>query len=100
MSLWALVATHIGAWIAALVHVRAERIESERVAEQHFRHIEAAEKRLAMKIDEIHNVVTHQSHFYVTNAGGSPEPPASGRTVKVPAKKASAARKSAAEKKP
>lgn len=31
ISAWALFATHLGAWIAALVNVRAERIEQQKL---------------------------------------------------------------------
>ena len=34
ISAWALFATHLGAWIAALVNVRAERIEQQKLHEK------------------------------------------------------------------
>ena len=34
ISAWALFATHLGAWIAALVNVKAERIERQRLHER------------------------------------------------------------------
>ena len=46
LSLWALVATHLGAWISALVNVRAERIDNRTEANAHFARIEQAEQRI------------------------------------------------------
>lgn len=46
ISAWALFATHLGAWIAALVNVRAERITNRTEANEHFARIEEAEQRI------------------------------------------------------
>ena len=35
ISAWALFATHLGAWIAALVNVRAEQLQAEKTAASH-----------------------------------------------------------------
>ena len=57
ISAWALFATHLGAWIAALVNVKAERITNRTEANVHFARIEEAEQRI---LEAIANHV-HQS---------------------------------------
>jgi hypothetical protein len=43
LSVWALFATHLGAWIAAMVNVKAERIDDRTGEALHFSRIEAAD---------------------------------------------------------
>ena len=58
LSLWALVATHLGAWISALVNVRAERIDNRTEANAHFARIEEAEQNILAACDRILDAVT------------------------------------------
>lgn len=55
ISAWALFATHLGAWIAALVNVKAERIEAsaEVSNSSHFDRIEAAEGRIIEALERL-----------------------------------------------
>jgi hypothetical protein len=46
ISAWALFATHLGAWISALVNVKAERIDNRTEQTQHFTRIEEAEENI------------------------------------------------------
>lgn len=46
ISAWALFATHLGAWIAALVNVKAERIDNRTEQTHHFLRIEEAEENI------------------------------------------------------
>lgn len=46
LSVWALFATHLGAWIAALVNVKAERIDDRTEQGIHFARIEEMEQRI------------------------------------------------------
>lgn len=46
ISAWALFATHLGAWIAALVNVKAERIDDRTTEHATLHHIEAMEARI------------------------------------------------------
>jgi hypothetical protein len=52
ISAWALFATHLGAWIAALVNVKAERIDNRTETSRHFQMIEESEQRLMLKLEE------------------------------------------------
>ena len=52
VSAWALFATHLGAWIAALVNVKAERIDNRAEQTKHFELIEASEQRLLVALNE------------------------------------------------
>lgn len=54
ISAWALFATHLGAWIAALVNVKAERIDDRTEQGAHFARIEEAEERLLLQLDQGH----------------------------------------------
>lgn len=62
ISAWALFATHLGAWIAALVNVKAERITTRTEQGEHFARIEAAEERIIAAVAELlaRNVVSDQ----------------------------------------
>lgn len=51
ISAWALFATHLGAWIAALVNVKAERIDNRVEQDRHFARIEEAEDRILSAIN-------------------------------------------------
>jgi len=51
ISAWALFATHLGAWIAALVNVKAQRIDDRTEEGHHFARIEAAEDRIMARLD-------------------------------------------------
>ena len=53
ISSWALFATHLGAWIAALVNVKAERITSKTEENAHFARIEEAEERILAAIQTL-----------------------------------------------
>jgi len=53
ISAWALFATHLGAWISALVNVKAERIDDRTEQNIHLAAIEAAEDRLLMRMNEV-----------------------------------------------
>ena len=53
ISAWALFATHLGAWIAALVNVKAERIDDRTEQNHHLLMIEDIENRLLLKMDEV-----------------------------------------------
>ncbi len=53
ISAWALFATHLGAWIAALVNVKAERIDDRTEEGAHLARIEAAEERILAAIAEL-----------------------------------------------
>ncbi len=46
VSLWANLATHLGAWIAALVKVRAQDIQGKTEEMVQLEHIEALEERI------------------------------------------------------
>lgn len=46
ISAWALFATHLGAWIAALVNVKAERIDDRSAEAASVAHIEQLEERI------------------------------------------------------
>ncbi len=52
ISAWALFATHLGAWIAALVNVKAERIDNRTEQSRHFQLIEESEARLMVALQE------------------------------------------------
>lgn len=56
ISAWALFATHLGAWIAALVNVKAERIDNRTEQSRHFQMIEESEQRLMLKLEESEKV--------------------------------------------
>ncbi len=56
ISAWALFATHLGAWIAALVNVKAERIDNRTEQSRHFQMIEESERRLMLKLEESETV--------------------------------------------
>ena len=53
ISAWALFATHLGAWIAALVNVKAERIDDRTEESNHLAKIEATEERLLLEMGEV-----------------------------------------------
>ena len=53
ISAWALFATHLGAWIAALVNVKAERIDDRTEEGNHLIKIEETEERLLIKMGEV-----------------------------------------------
>lgn len=53
ISAWALFATHLGAWIAALVNVKAERITNRTEENNHFARIEEAEVRILAAIESL-----------------------------------------------
>jgi hypothetical protein len=53
ISAWALFATHLGAWIAALVNVKAERIDNRTEQSQHFARIEKAEENILAAIADL-----------------------------------------------
>jgi uncharacterized membrane protein len=53
ISAWALFATHLGAWIAALVNVKAERIDDRTEEGNHLLKIEETEERLLVKMGEV-----------------------------------------------
>lgn len=53
ISAWALFATHLGAWIAALVNVKAERIDDRTEQGAHFARIEEAEDRILTAIEKL-----------------------------------------------
>jgi hypothetical protein len=50
ISVWALFATHLGAWIAALVNVKAERIDDRSAEHATLGHLEAMEARLMAEL--------------------------------------------------
>jgi hypothetical protein len=52
ISAWALFATHLGAWIAALVNVKAERIDNRTEQSRHFQMIEESEQRLMLRLEQ------------------------------------------------
>lgn len=56
ISSWALFATHLGAWIAALVNVKAERIDNRTEQGRHFALIEESESRLMLALQESERV--------------------------------------------
>lgn len=60
ISAWALFATHLGAWIAALVNVKAERIDDRTEQGNHFTRIEAAEERIIAQVQEFHDEVIRE----------------------------------------
>ena len=53
ISAWALFATHLGAWISALVNVKAERIDDRTEEGNHLLKIEETEERLLVKMGEV-----------------------------------------------
>lgn len=53
LSVWALFATHLGAWISALVNVKAERIDDRAEQNQHLARIEEAEDRIISALDSL-----------------------------------------------
>ena len=53
LSVWALFATHLGAWIAALVNVKASRIDDRTEQNNHLLHIEQVEERLLVELSEM-----------------------------------------------
>jgi hypothetical protein len=55
ISSWALFATHLGAWIAALVNVKAERITNRTEQNDHFARIEQAEEKILAAIATLAN---------------------------------------------
>ena len=52
ISAWALFATHLGAWIAALVNVKAERIDDRTEESNHLVRIEQTEDRLLLEMEQ------------------------------------------------
>ena len=55
ISAWALFATHLGAWIAALVNVKAERIDDRTKEEAHLAAMEETEARLLIMLQDVRN---------------------------------------------
>ena len=53
ISAWALFATHLGAWIAALVNVKAERIDDRTEQNAHLLAIEQTENRLLLEMENV-----------------------------------------------
>lgn len=53
ISTWSLFATHLGAWIAALVNVKAERIDDRTEENTHLAMIEETEDRLLLEMGEV-----------------------------------------------
>ena len=53
ISAWALFATHLGAWIAALVNVKAERITNRTEQGAHFARIEEAEDKIIQAVERL-----------------------------------------------
>ena len=51
VSLWANMATHLGAWIAALVNVRAENLEQKTAELVAIEHIAAMERRIMLALN-------------------------------------------------
>ncbi len=51
ISTWSLFATHLGAWIAALVNVKAERIDDRTEESNHLVRIEETEDRLLLEME-------------------------------------------------
>lgn len=52
ISTWSLFATHLGAWIAALVNVKAERIDDRTEESNHLVRIEQTEDRLLLEMEQ------------------------------------------------
>jgi hypothetical protein len=53
ISTWSLFATHLGAWISALVNVKAERIDDRTEEGNHLLKIEDTEDRLLLEMGEV-----------------------------------------------
>jgi len=62
ISAWALFATHLGAWIAALVNVKAERIDDRTEDALHFDRIEAADTKRDAILEALTTAAADRSH--------------------------------------
>ena len=59
ISAWALFATHLGAWIAASVDMKAERIDDRTEQNAHLLAIEKTENRLLLEMEDVASA-THE----------------------------------------
>ena len=63
ISAWALFATHLGAWIAALVNVKAERIDDRTEEALHLARIEATEQKIIESLAQGHDKILAKIDF-------------------------------------